>query len=115
MFEIPSLTLQFVSTAYQNGAQRWKLWCVLFVHGLDMAFTLSFFCISLWIAIKMEKGVLLIFSLLRFCRTLRGPKNVHQFLIPSILSGKAKLSMVSCQTTIIIGDVGNTESDTLCL
>ena len=43
MFEIPSLTLQFVSTAYQNGAQRWKLWCVLFVHGLDMVFTLMHF------------------------------------------------------------------------
>ena len=25
-----------------------------------------------------------------------GPKNIHQFSIPSILSGKAKLSMASC-------------------
>ena len=37
--------------------------------------------------------------MLRFCRTLRGPTNIHQFLIPSILSGKAKLSMASCYFT----------------
>ena len=53
------------------------------------------------IAIKMEKAVFLIFpvkdiQLAALLQNFKGPKNIYQFLIPSILSRKAKLSMASC-------------------
>ena len=96
MFEIPSSTLQFVSTAYPNDRFRGGNFGVSFLY-------IELFLIdSLWVAIKMEKGVFLIFpvkdiQLAALLQNFKGPKNIHQFSIPSISSGKAKLSMASCR------------------
>ena len=56
----------------------------------------------LLIVIKIGKGVSWNFKqwkdiyLAPFLQNFKGPKNNHQFSIPSILWGKAKLSMASC-------------------
>ena len=105
MFEIPCLTLQFVTTECPNGRVR----CGNFGVSIKyMAWTRflrwAFFdwCISLWVAIKMEKGVFLKFPVkdiqpaAPLWQNFKGLKNIQQFSIPSILLGKAKLSMASC-------------------
>ena len=80
-----------MSTAYLNGRLRGGNFCVSFWYmALTRFLRWAFFdwCISLWVAIKMEKGVFLTFpvkdSLLLFCRILRGQKifinfQFHQF------------------------------------
>ena len=57
-----------------------------------------------WVAIKMEKGVFLIFpvkdiQLAALLQNFQGSNNIHQVSVPSILSGEAKLSMASCDCT----------------
>ena len=68
--------------------------------GLGFYFEL-FLLMALWVSIKIEKGVFLIFpvkdiQLAALLQNFKGSNNIHQVSVPSILSGEAKLSMASC-------------------